>query len=213
MNKENRPLVMGELVEGHFTHETESPWPLHFKHSHWWKKAEPPVQVHLSIWMQDGCRVYMDSYMATNGSCFMVTWITFKNHLLKVGLTQNRETIYGSPDAHNRWFILCYHVWGRAWLEIRWNSIWLRARSHMTLQYTWGSVTTLHDFGGVLERPLDRFFWASHNHGSWLVCKVALSLRHNRLKLKTSGKLPIVFIGIYVIYLNFNKEKSNDVNV
>ena len=43
--------------------------------------------------MQDGCRVYMDSYMATNGSCFMVTWITFKNHLLKVGLTQNRETM------------------------------------------------------------------------------------------------------------------------
>ena len=40
--------------------------------------------------MQDGCKVYMDSYMASNGSCFMVTWIIFKNHLLKVGLTQNR---------------------------------------------------------------------------------------------------------------------------
>ena len=24
--------------KGHFTHETESPWPLHFKHSHWWKR-------------------------------------------------------------------------------------------------------------------------------------------------------------------------------
>ena len=24
-------------TKGHFTHETESPWPLHFKHSHWWK--------------------------------------------------------------------------------------------------------------------------------------------------------------------------------
>ena len=43
--------------------------------------------------MQDGCKVYMDSYMASNGSCFMVTWIVFKNHLLEVGLTQNRETI------------------------------------------------------------------------------------------------------------------------
>jgi hypothetical protein len=39
--------------------------------------------------MQDGCEVYMDSYMALNGSCFMVTWIIFKNHLLEVGLTQN----------------------------------------------------------------------------------------------------------------------------
>ena len=41
--------------------------------------------------MQDGCKVYMDSYMTLNGSCFMVTWIIFKNRLLEVGLTQNRE--------------------------------------------------------------------------------------------------------------------------
>jgi hypothetical protein len=34
--------------------------------------------------MQDGCKVCMDSYMASNGSCFMVTWIIFKNHLLEV---------------------------------------------------------------------------------------------------------------------------------
>ena len=43
--------------------------------------------------MQDGCKVYVDSYMASNGSCFMVNWIIFKNHLLEVGLTQNRETM------------------------------------------------------------------------------------------------------------------------
>jgi hypothetical protein len=43
--------------------------------------------------MQDGCNVYIDSYMASNGSCFMVTWTLLKNHLLEVvGLTQNRET-------------------------------------------------------------------------------------------------------------------------
>ena len=41
--------------------------------------------------MQDGCKVYMDSYMASNGPCFMVTLIIFKNHLLEVGPTQNRE--------------------------------------------------------------------------------------------------------------------------
>ena len=41
--------------------------------------------------MQDGCKAYMDSYVASNGSCFMVTWIIFKNHLLEVGLTQNWE--------------------------------------------------------------------------------------------------------------------------
>ena len=67
---------------------------------------------------------------------------------------------HGTPNAHNRWFILFYHVWGPAWIEIHWNSIWLRAWSHMTSHYTWGSMTTLHDFGDVLGRPLDTFIWA-----------------------------------------------------
>ena len=43
--------------------------------------------------MQDGCKVYMVSYMASNGSCFMVTWTIFKNQFLEVSLTQNRETM------------------------------------------------------------------------------------------------------------------------
>ena len=43
--------------------------------------------------MQDGCKVYMESYVASNGSCFMVAWIIFKNHSLEVGLTQDRETM------------------------------------------------------------------------------------------------------------------------
>jgi hypothetical protein len=43
--------------------------------------------------MQDGCKIHMDSYMATSGSCFMVTWTIFENHLLEVGLTQNWETM------------------------------------------------------------------------------------------------------------------------
>jgi hypothetical protein len=41
----------------------------------------------------DGCKVYMDSYIALNGSCFMVTWIIFKTHLLEVGPTQNQEAM------------------------------------------------------------------------------------------------------------------------
>ena len=73
---------------------------IHFKHSHWWKKAEPDqvcftlrLRDQRSVWMQDGCKLYMDSYMATNRSCFMVTWTIFKTHLLEVGLTQSRETM------------------------------------------------------------------------------------------------------------------------
>jgi hypothetical protein len=34
----------------------------------------------------------MDSYVASNASCFMVTWTNFKNHLLDIGLTPNQET-------------------------------------------------------------------------------------------------------------------------
>jgi hypothetical protein len=49
------------------------------------EKAEP-VQVHFtlrlrdqwSIEMQDGCKVYMDFYMACNELCFTVTWIILK---------------------------------------------------------------------------------------------------------------------------------------
>ena len=43
--------------------------------------------------MHVGCKVYMDSCMELNGSCFMVTWTIYKNHLLEVGLTQNQETM------------------------------------------------------------------------------------------------------------------------
>ena len=66
----------------------------------------------------------------------------------------------GAPNAHHHWFIQYYHVWGPAWIAIHWHSIRLRVRSHMTSHYTWRSLITLHDFGGVLEQPLDRFFWA-----------------------------------------------------
>ena len=43
--------------------------------------------------MQDGCKVYMASYMASNRQCFTVTWIISKNHVLELDLTQNRETM------------------------------------------------------------------------------------------------------------------------
>jgi hypothetical protein len=35
----------------------------------------------------------MDSYLASNGPYFMVTWTILKNHLLEVGLTQNQEAM------------------------------------------------------------------------------------------------------------------------
>ena len=64
-----------------------------------WEDGASPSLLHSMLegpmenGMQDGSKVYMDSYMASNGSCFMVTWIIFKNHLLEVGLAQNWKTM------------------------------------------------------------------------------------------------------------------------
>ena len=79
---------------------------------------------------------------------------------------------HGTLNAHNCWFNLFYHVWGPAWIEIHWNSIWLRAWSDMTSHYTWRSMTMLHDFGGVLGQPLDTFFWALTISWSRLLARV-----------------------------------------
>ena len=56
--------------------------------------------------MQDGCRVYMDSHMALNASCFMVSWTTFKNHL--GGRPNTKPENHDTPNALNRWFILLF---------------------------------------------------------------------------------------------------------
>jgi hypothetical protein len=96
----------------------------------------------LSKWMQDGCKVRMDSCMASNGSCFMVTWTIFINPLLG-GRPNTKPGDHGTLNTHNCWFILFYHAWGPTWIKRRWNSIWLRARSHMNSQYTWGSISAL----------------------------------------------------------------------
>ena len=113
-----------------------------------------------------------------------IEWIMFHGYLdcsLKLSLGGKPDTKpidHGTPNTHNCFFILFYHMWGPSWIEIRWNNICLRVPSHMTSYYTWGYVTTLHEFGGVLGWHLDTFFWALtiHGHGSWLVCEVAMSL-------------------------------------
>jgi len=79
---------------------------------------------------------------------------------------------HSTPNAHNCWFILFFHVWGPAWIEIHWNSIWLKAWSHVTSHYTWRSVTTLHAFGGVLGWPSDTFFWALTNSWTRLLARL-----------------------------------------
>ena len=65
----------------------------------------------------------MDSYMVSNGSNFLATWIIFKNHFLEVGWMQNKETmalrtLLTTVDLF--YFIM---VEDPAWIKIHWNSI------------------------------------------------------------------------------------------
>jgi hypothetical protein len=102
-----------------------------------------------------------------------IEWIMFHGHLYYFqtpslgGRFNTRPGDHGTPNAHNRWVILFCHVWGHAFIGIHWNIIWLRVRSHMTSHYTWGYMTILHDFEGVLGWPLDTFFWALTISWSW----------------------------------------------
>ena len=100
-------------------------------------------------------------YMASKGSCFMTTWIIFKNHLLEEGLTQNQETttLWTLTIIRLFYFIMCENP---TWIESPWNDTWLRARSHMTSHYTWGSVVTLHDVGGCVGMAFEHFLLGSH---------------------------------------------------
>ena len=98
-----------------------------------------------------------------------IKWVMFHGHLDYFqkppfgGRPNTKLGDHGTQNAHNHWFILFYNVRGPAWIKFHSNSIWLRAWSHMASHYTWGPVTTLHDFGGVLGRPLDTYFLGSHN--------------------------------------------------
>ena len=113
---------------------------------------------HRSMWMQDGSKVYVDSYVASNGSCVHGHLDYFPKQPLGGRPNTNRETM--ALQALTA-LVLFYFImmWGPAWIEIHWNSIWLRVRSHMAWHYTWGSVTTLHDFGGAFGH----FLLGSHN--------------------------------------------------
>ena len=67
--------------------------------------------------MQDGCQVYMDSYMASK-------WNMFHGHLdyFQKPFLRSRPNIkprdHGIVNAYNYWFTLYNHVRGRVWIKI-----------------------------------------------------------------------------------------------
>ena len=133
-------------------HTRLGPWPLHFKHSYWWKRwsrSQFALTLRLrdqwSKGMQDGCEVYMDSYMASNGPCFMVTWTIFKNQLLEVGLRCSWE-IMALQNLIIIDLLCCIICEDPTWIDFHWNSyspranyIWL----HTTLESSWSQYMIL----------------------------------------------------------------------
>ena len=150
------------------------------------EKAEP-VQVcftlclrdQRSMWMQDGCKVYMDGFR--HG----IEWIMFHGHLeyfqepplgsrpnTKPGRPWHSESsqplvysILSYVRTHmNKTFIEVTFGWepGHIWFHTTLEGPWPH---YMILEVCWDSLWTL-SFG------LSQF----HGHGSWLVCEVALSV-------------------------------------
>jgi hypothetical protein len=89
-------------------------------------------------------------------------------------------------------------VWEPVWIGIHWNRIWLRAWSQMSSHYTWGSMTTLHDFGSVLGQPLDTFFWALTISWSWLLARVWCDPYYHS-----------ILLGSFFLFLGLNQFENN----
>ena len=72
---------------------------VHVRFLHTTTMLEGPME-YICECKMDG-EVYKDFYVASDGSCFMVACIVFKNRLLEVGLTE-KQGDHGTPNARNR---------------------------------------------------------------------------------------------------------------
>ena len=120
----------------------------------------------------------MDSYMASNGSCFMVPWTVFENHPLEVGLIQNRP---GRPQDSEHSQLLVCSILSCVRTRMNRNSIEIafgwgpgHIHLHTTLEGPWPHYVILEvSWDGLctLSFGLSQF----HGHGSWRLCEVTLS--------------------------------------
>ena len=109
-------IIYGTHNQGRFPHETESPLPLHFKHSSLLEKGEL-VQVRFTQRLRDQRRICMEDGCSVHGFLHGIEWIMFHgiyNYFQKppLGGRPNTKPLgdHGTQNAHNRWFILLYHV-------------------------------------------------------------------------------------------------------
>ena len=146
-----------------------------------------PVQVHFTLRTNRACECKMD----VKSTWFPTwhQWNMFHGHLdcfqkQPLGGTLNtKPRNQGTQNAYNHWVILFHHMWEPAWIDMYWNNVLLRARSHMTSHYTWESVTTHYMILVVSWDGLWTPYFGLlqfHGHGSSLGCKVALKCSFER---------------------------------
>jgi hypothetical protein len=96
--------------EGHFTHETESPWPLHFQHSHWWKRRTGPSSL-LHTTLEEPTEYVNARWKCLHGFLHGIEWIMFHGRLdwfqkpPRGGRPNTKLEDHGTPKAHNHGFI------------------------------------------------------------------------------------------------------------
>ena len=127
--------------KGHFTHETKSPWPVHFKHSHWWKRRSWSKFGSHYAWGTKGvsdCKMDVKSTWIIHG----IEWIMFimEHHLHYYqktplgGKSNTKPEDHGFPNAHNQWFIVFYRMRGPGHI---WLWIVTGSHIHIALEGPW----------------------------------------------------------------------------
>ena len=107
----------GGEPKGHFTHETESPWPLHFKHSHWWKRrGRSKFTSHYAWGTKWVCECKMDVKSTWISRWHWMDHVSWSLGLLsKITSWRQAQHKTGRPWHFERsqpLVTLFYHVWG-----------------------------------------------------------------------------------------------------
>ena len=105
------------ITEDRFTHKTERPWSLNFKHSRWWKRQSQLKFASHYAWGTNGvCECKMDvkpTWIPTRHQMDHVSWSLglFSKAPLE-GRPNTKLGDHDTPNAYNRRFILFYLAWG-----------------------------------------------------------------------------------------------------
>ena len=109
-------------------------------------KAEP-VQVCFTLCLRDQQSMWVqDGGKSLHGFLHGIEWLMFHGHSYYLqkpplgGRPNTKPRDHNALNAHNRWFILNYHVRGPTWIDMHWNNIWWGPDHiwlHATLEGLW----------------------------------------------------------------------------